>query len=368
MFEKMNDPECVAKRVKIIPPNYSKENFLAMFTPQTQLTLEQVFWSLDLEKRKAEELKANTSPLRKLAAATVTSKDAPEFDAFFELNKKEAQLQNHRNTIHKLKAQISHLKANKTDVTGTLLPQPLENKHVTFAEPLETLNHSTSKPVQHPEVKKSNVPINSSTEVNSDTKASRSKPRRNIKNDRTSTAKSVPKKKVEDHIRNTKSDLHKQNRVDSSISLKRTVVNLIFDSRCKTCTKCIILSNHDKCVEKFLKSSNKPPVKKVWRVKQVKQTWKATGKLFANVGYQWKLTGRKFTLGEQCHLTGITKPKVVHVRQWKPTGRIIPLGEKCPVTKSIASTSALIVVETQTPIVPIVPDNACTNQLDPNNN
>ncbi|GKC31858.1 retrovirus-related pol polyprotein from transposon TNT 1-94 [Tanacetum coccineum] len=238
-------------------------------------------------------------------------------------------------------------------------------KHVTFAEPLETSNHSTSKPVQHPEVKKSNVPISPSTEVNSDTKASRSKPRSNIKNDRTSTAKSVPKKKVEDHIRNTKSDLHKQNRVDSSISLKRTVINSISDSRCKTCTKCIISSNHDKCVEKFLKSSNKPPVKKVWRVKQVKQTWKATGKLFANVGYQWKPTGRKFTLGEQCPLTRITKPKVVHVRQWKPTGRIIPLGEQCPVTRSIASTSAPIVVETQAPMVPIVPDNACTNQLDP---
>ncbi|GJR30778.1 hypothetical protein Tco_1107010 [Tanacetum coccineum] len=139
-------------------------------------------------------------------------------------------------------------------------------KHVTFAEPLETSNHSTSKPVQHPEVKKSNVPISPSTEVNSDTKASR-------------------------------------------------------------------------------------------------QTWKETGKLFANVGDQWK-----FTLGEQCPLTRITKPKVVPVRQWKPTGRIIPLGEQCPVTRSIASTSAPIVVETQAPMVPIVPDNACTNQLDPNSN
>ncbi|GKD40963.1 hypothetical protein Tco_1261170, partial [Tanacetum coccineum] len=138
-----------------------------------------------------------------------------------------------------------------------------------------------------------------------------------IMNDRTSTAKSVPKKKVEDHIRNTKSNLHNQNRVDSRISLKRT---------------------------------------------------KATGKLFANVGYQWKPTRRKFTLGEQCPLTRITKPKVVHVRQWKPTSRIIPLGEQCPVTRSIVSTSAPIVVETQAPMVPIVPDNACTNQLDPNSN
>ncbi|GJV48083.1 hypothetical protein Tco_1438295 [Tanacetum coccineum] len=93
---------------------------------------------------------------------------------------------------------------------------------------------TTLKPVQHPKVKKFNVPISQSIEVNSDTKASRSKPRSNIKNDRTSTAKSVPKKKVEDHIRNTKSDLHKQNRVDSSISLKRIIANSISDSRCKT--------------------------------------------------------------------------------------------------------------------------------------
>nr|GEZ64790.1 hypothetical protein [Tanacetum cinerariifolium] len=247
MSEKMNDLESVAKQVKIIPPNYSKENFLATFTPQIQLTPEQVFWSLDLEKRKAEELKANTSPLRKLDAATVyppntpahlvprtlptkcktiisifvlnqlfvdfdktctkritptritegergfeqtkrcyltetraveleyenlnlhkkiqnddhdnivkhlprlevdnlnlqliyqhlkdrtessksrTSKDAPEFDAFFKLNEKYTQLQTHRNSIRKLKAQISQLKANKSDVTGTLFPQPLES-------------------------------------------------------------------------------------------------------------------------------------------------------------------------------------------------------------------------------------------------
>nr|GEU59756.1 quiescin-sulfhydryl oxidase 2 [Tanacetum cinerariifolium] len=41
MSEKMHDPESVAKRVKIIPSNYSKENFLATFSPQTQLTPEQ---------------------------------------------------------------------------------------------------------------------------------------------------------------------------------------------------------------------------------------------------------------------------------------------------------------------------------------
>ncbi|GJT69770.1 hypothetical protein Tco_1029056 [Tanacetum coccineum] len=71
MHEKMNDPVCVEKRIKYIPPNYSKQNFLATFTPQTQLTPEQVFWSIDLEKHKAEELKANTPPLPVLPPMTV---------------------------------------------------------------------------------------------------------------------------------------------------------------------------------------------------------------------------------------------------------------------------------------------------------
>ncbi|GJZ68614.1 hypothetical protein Tco_0631854 [Tanacetum coccineum] len=51
------------------------------------------------------------------------------------------------------------------------------------------------------------------------------------------------------------------------------------------------------------------------RVKQVKQVWQATGKLFTNVGYQWKPTDMKFTLGEQCPLTRFIKSKVVTVKQ-----------------------------------------------------
>ncbi|GJS45240.1 retrovirus-related pol polyprotein from transposon TNT 1-94 [Tanacetum coccineum] len=77
MHEKLNDPVCVEKGIKCIPPNYSKENFLATFTPQTKLTPEQVFWSLDLAKRKAEELKANAPPLPVLPPATVYPPNTP---------------------------------------------------------------------------------------------------------------------------------------------------------------------------------------------------------------------------------------------------------------------------------------------------
>nr|GFA51248.1 hypothetical protein [Tanacetum cinerariifolium] len=127
--------------------------------------------------------------------------------------------------------------------------------------------------------------------------ASGSKPRGNTKKDRTLPAKS-DEKKVEDHSRNNKSSVKQKNHVDSSISYKRTVINSDCNPICKTCNKCLMYFNHDKCVMKSLKFVKKPPVNTVWRVKPVKQVWQAIGKLFTNVGFQWQPTGRKFTLGD----------------------------------------------------------------------
>ncbi|GJS84173.1 hypothetical protein Tco_0750714 [Tanacetum coccineum] len=66
MNDKMKDPECVKKKVKIAPHDYSKENYLATFTPQKQLTPEQIFWSKDLIKMKAEALKEQTTLVTKI--------------------------------------------------------------------------------------------------------------------------------------------------------------------------------------------------------------------------------------------------------------------------------------------------------------
>ncbi|GJX93236.1 hypothetical protein Tco_0347822 [Tanacetum coccineum] len=152
------------------------------------------------------------------------------------------------------------------------------------------------------------------------------------------------------------------NRVDSSISSKRAVIHLNSNSDCKTCNKCIISFNHDECVAKFLKSSIKSLVKKIWRVKLVKQTWKPTGKVFTNVGYQWKPTGRTFTLGEQCPLTRNARPKVVPVTLWKPTGKVIPLGGQCPLVRPTASTSGLMVARSPAPHVPVEYNLVRTNK------
>nr|GEW38754.1 retrovirus-related Pol polyprotein from transposon TNT 1-94 [Tanacetum cinerariifolium] len=73
MIEKMKDPECVKKKVKIAPHNYSKENYLVTFTPQKQLTPEQIFWSDDLLKIKAKALKEKTKSTKPITAMTVGS-------------------------------------------------------------------------------------------------------------------------------------------------------------------------------------------------------------------------------------------------------------------------------------------------------
>ncbi|GJV88394.1 integrase, catalytic region, zinc finger, CCHC-type containing protein [Tanacetum coccineum] len=77
MNEKMKDTECVTHKVKITPPDYSKENYLATFTSQKQLTPEQIFWSQDLTKMKEEALKKQTTASRPIKALTVYPPNTP---------------------------------------------------------------------------------------------------------------------------------------------------------------------------------------------------------------------------------------------------------------------------------------------------
>nr|GEW48767.1 copia protein [Tanacetum cinerariifolium] len=211
---------------------------------------------------------------------------------------------------------------NKRDKKQATTPLN-KKKQVTFANQCETSNTNTQKHVEKQITQQTNDLVLPSTRVDSCTNASRSKPRSNTKKNRISPAKSVNKKTVEDHSRTNKSHLQKPNCVDSSISSNRTIINLNSDSVCKTCNKCFISANHDMCVIKYLNSVNAPSsaknvvhkVKQFWKPKHVKQVWKATGTLLTTVGYQWKPTGRIFTLGEQCPLTRFTHPKVVSAKQ-----------------------------------------------------
>ncbi|GJR04246.1 retrovirus-related pol polyprotein from transposon TNT 1-94 [Tanacetum coccineum] len=130
-------------------------------------------------------------------------------------------------------------------------------KQVPFMEPIETSTNNSQTHVEQQKMKKTNDLMIPSTGIKDVTAASGSKPRSNTKKDRTLPAES-DMKKVEAHSRNNKSSVKQNNRVDSSISFKRTFVK-------------------------------KSPVNKP--------------------------TGRKFTLGEQCPLTRLAESKVVPAKQ-----------------------------------------------------
>ncbi|GJY62929.1 retrovirus-related pol polyprotein from transposon TNT 1-94 [Tanacetum coccineum] len=478
MHDKMKANECVDNKVNITPPNYSKENFLATFTPQKQLTPEQLFWSQDIVKMKAEALKEqNTRPIKALTVyppntpATLVprvlptksqvkiniftlrqlfsdfektykkritpteitereralTKEVKEMsDAFDELEAELDQsivdrkhdaierknlLLEHDNIIadclskEKLEAELSNLRDNvqkdnynellnrfsnlevkpnvlapgkyaidvepipprnrnnrevhlvylrhlkesvdtlREIVEEAKVERPLDGslalpsvfhqqdkkhahtprkKQVTFEDQIATSSSNTHKHVEPMHTQKSNVPVPPSTGVNSCTDASGSQPRSILKKHRIPPAKSDNLKKVEDHLRTIRSSLKTTNRVDSSISSKRTVINSNSHSVCQTCNKCLFLANHDMCVVTYLHSVNASSnaknvvrhVKQVWKPKQVtqvgkpkhiKQIWKPTGKTLNNVGYQWRPTGRTSPKCCSKHMTGIAQ-------------------------------------------------------------
>jgi hypothetical protein len=237
-----------------------------------------------------------------------------------------------------------------------------DNKHVTFDYP-QIMSQSTimitGKQVA---TNHTNVPVIPSTGVKGVAKASKSQPRCNTKNDRTLPAKSTLMKEVEESSRNNKVMLNERNRVKSNICFTNDVINSNSGAICKTCNECLFFGNHDACVVSFLKSTMQSPVMNVTCTKRIKKVWNKTGKVFTNVGYQWRPTGRKFTLGEKCPLTRITNSKVVPVKKWRPTGRKFPIEPLSTTPRSSASkcNSSDISVTYDNPIF------VCANQTDPN--
>ncbi|GJV61226.1 retrovirus-related pol polyprotein from transposon TNT 1-94 [Tanacetum coccineum] len=207
-----------------------------------------------------------------------------------------------------------------------------KKKQVTHSDKPGTSSSNTQKHEMHQKVQQTNIPVIPSTGVNTSTEASGSKPRSNTKKNRILPAKKENKTKVEVHLRTNKSVWTKVNRVDSSISSKRIVINLNSESMCKIYDKCLNSANHEMCVVNILSSVNATPTikrvlkkgKQIWKLKgklsdnslnKTKRVWKATGKLFADIGYQWRPTGKKFALGEMCPLTKLSV-KFIQVILW----------------------------------------------------
>nr|GEU64680.1 retrovirus-related Pol polyprotein from transposon TNT 1-94 [Tanacetum cinerariifolium] len=177
----------------------------------------------------------------------------------------------HLDYLKHLKESVATLREIVEEAKIASTPVTRKNQ-VTFIDQCETSTINTLTHVKQQTPNKTNEPVIPSTGVKGATTASGSKPRSNKNKDMTLPAKSDPNK-VEVHPRNNKSCVKQKNHVDSSISYKRTVMNLNSNSVCKMCNKCLMSVNHDKYVVKSVKKS---PVHKVWQIKRVKQVWTPT--------------------------------------------------------------------------------------------
>ncbi|GJZ56607.1 retrovirus-related pol polyprotein from transposon TNT 1-94, partial [Tanacetum coccineum] len=352
MYEKMKSPQCIQNKVKIAPSDYSKENYLAIFAPRKDLTPEQIFWAKDENDRK----KVEASVLKPLSTPTVYPPNTPvklvprvlptKIQALFKEVKGMEEIFDQmsaevdQNTVDKQCAKIE--RKNLLIANENLIANCLSNQLMFAAEQSRCLDlEAKISKLQNENQKNVNdVMIRG---VNSSTEASGSKPRSNTKNNRNLPAKSVNQKTVKDHPMTNKSVWTKVNRVDSSISSKRVVINSNSKSVWKTCNKCLNSANHEMCVVNILNSMNATSTvkiilnkgKQIWKPKgklsdnslnKTKRVWKETAKLFANVGYQWIPIGKKFFLGKlNCGYL------------LRPTGNKFALGELCPVKCSIIS-------------------------------
>nr|GEW52895.1 retrovirus-related Pol polyprotein from transposon TNT 1-94 [Tanacetum cinerariifolium] len=249
MNDKMNDPECVTRKVKIVPHDYSKDIFLATFTPQKQLTHRQIFWSNDLMKLKSKALKEQTKVSRPIKALIVKDKVKPQVLA----------REKHAIDVEPI---VSHLRNNKDAHLDYLrhLKESVEMicdivKEAKVVRPLDRSIVSACRYTKHSQElleyaidtcpqgsqqrakqlahiplirkKQTNAPVPPSLRVKSSPKASGSKPKSNLKTNRISPAKGVNKLPVEDQPRTNKYHLRTTNRVDSSSRLNRTVIQIV---------------------------------------------------------------------------------------------------------------------------------------------
>nr|GEZ56510.1 integrase, catalytic region, zinc finger, CCHC-type, peptidase aspartic, catalytic [Tanacetum cinerariifolium] len=225
------------------------------FTPQKQLTPEQIFWSKDLLKMKEEAPKEQTTASRPIKALTVYPPNTPatlilrvHLDYLIHLKKSVAILREileearvekpldcslasaccytkHSQELVEYLIGTCPTNFNKGDkqIAFTCVTR---KKRVTFMNQCETSTNNILTHVKKQTLNKTNEHVIPFRGVKGATAASRSKPRSNIKKDTTLPSK-TDMNKVEVHPMKNKYSVKQKNHVDSSISYKRTVIQIV---------------------------------------------------------------------------------------------------------------------------------------------
>nr|GEW20783.1 retrovirus-related Pol polyprotein from transposon TNT 1-94 [Tanacetum cinerariifolium] len=165
-----------------------------------------------------------------------------------------------------------------------------KTKKIRFTEPITSSGNTSMKTTFSSNVV-SNKPMLSSTGVNLPTSASGSQPLGNTKKDRIHQTQNIA------YVPNSK-------------------LKVNYDLQCVTCNGCLFSDNHDSCVLEFINSMNACVKSKSAKKPLNRKFWKPIGKVFTNIRYKWRPTGRTFIIvGNACPLTRITTTAKVPLRK-----------------------------------------------------
>nr|GEV96230.1 hypothetical protein [Tanacetum cinerariifolium] len=188
---------------------------------------------------------------------SLPAQDGPDFDSVFEIKKLKASIQGKENAIRKFRAQISQLQETHSEADRILDFRALDFQITQLTKKVSVLQEQNE-------------------------------------------LFRVENAKVKQHYKELKVHLDYLKHLKESVATLREIVEEAKVERPldrSVASACLYTKHSQELLE------------------YVKQVWKATSTMLITVGYQWKPTGRIFTLEEQCPLTRFTYPKVVPAKQ-----------------------------------------------------
>ncbi|GKB85240.1 hypothetical protein Tco_0957512, partial [Tanacetum coccineum] len=172
-----------------------------------------------------------------------------------------------------------------------------KDKRVRFTELITSSGNTNTKTASSSNLV-SNKPILSSTGIKPSTSASGSQPLGNTTKDKIQqTPSSTQKNKVEAHPRKVKSNLNNKNCVvapKGTANVQHSKLNAKSGLKCVRCNGCMLSDNQDLCVLDFINNVNARVKSKSAKKISKRKVWKPTRKVFTNIGYIWRPTGRTF--------------------------------------------------------------------------
>ncbi|GJW11843.1 retrovirus-related pol polyprotein from transposon TNT 1-94 [Tanacetum coccineum] len=315
-------------KVKIAPPDYSKENYLATFTPQKQLTPEQIFWSQDLIKMKEEALKKQTTASRPIKALMVYPPNTPATLVPRVLPTK-SQVKINIFTLIQLFSEFE--KTCKKRITPTGLTEGERGFEQTkecyltevipffktLKEHFEGIQKALTKEIK--EMKDIFEELEAEVDQNVVNRKHDEIERKNLLIANDNLIVDCLSKEVFYIATNSELTVSRFTEMHEAHTIVQTRCLELKAELSKLRDKVQKIDNTDlvKTASPSIHNIHNVmrKVKQVWKPKQVRQVWKPTSKVLTSVGHQWRPTGRIFTLGEQCPLTRLTAPKVVSAKQ-----------------------------------------------------